>query len=206
MQKIIAFLTIFFSINFAHSEVNKNTLIFENIPLKKSVRDSIKAGDVFSESKVTDYVEEKIKYQSLQFKILGLHKKSCNYALKTLSDYEHFHKFLDFVKVSKYNSETEEIDFILSHMLLPYDMQLIFKLPRIKENGDYPFQFEIGFLKGLKGIIHVIPYSNRCLFFTEAKWNGPHTGHANLTFEFFSQGLSKISMELLFRISSTLSH
>jgi len=41
---------------------------------------------------------------------------------------------------------------------MPYEMRLIFKLPRITKTGSYPYQFEEGFLKNLKGEIKVINY------------------------------------------------
>ena len=85
-------------------------------------------------------------------------------------------------------------------------MRLTFKLPRITKVGSYEFVFDQGFLKDLKGTIYVVNYKNRCLFFTKAQWTGPSTGFPDIIFEFFSQTLAKISMEKLFRISSTLSH
>lgn len=206
MQKILIIIfTIFFQ-NSAFSLEKPSPLNFEKIPYKKSVKDSILDGNVFSESKVTDFEEQNKKMQSLNFSIAGLHKKSCNYALKTLSQYERYNKFLSFVEESSYDDKIGEITFRLSHVLLPYDMMLIFKLPRIKEVGVYPFAFEIGFLKGLNGNIHVINHKNRCLFYSEASWKGPDTGVNAYIFEMFSQALSKLSMETLFRISSTMSH
>lgn len=206
MQKKLIFLLTFFITNLAFSLEKTSEISFEKIPYKKSVKQSILAGDVFSESNVNSFTENNQKMQSLNFSIAGLHKKNCNYALKTLSNYEDFSKYIDFIKVSKYNEQTQQLDFILSHLLLPYDMRLMFKLPRVNKIGTYPFMFEIGILNGLKGNIHVMEYQNRCLFYSTANWRGPDTGFSNLIFELFSQALSKISMEVLFRISSTLSH
>lgn len=180
------------------------------LPYKKQLKDKILAGELFAESKVTSTESivdgKKKEIQDLHFTIAGLHPKSCEYALKKLSLYENYSQFLDFVKTSEYDLFTGEIDFLVSHTLLPYDMRLVFKLPRITQPGVYPFSFERGILLNLKGNIHVINYKNRCLFFTKADWSGPHTGFPNLIFEFFSQTLSKITMEKLFRISNTLSH
>ncbi len=176
------------------------------LPYKKNLKEKILTGTIFSESKVNSRILEQKKWQDLHFTIAGLHPKSCDYALKKLSLYENYHLFLDFVKKSEYDSTKEEINFLLSHTLLPYDMQLIFKLPRINKVGTYPFVFEIGILKNLKGTIHVVDYKNRCLFYTKADWEGPHTGFPDLIFEFFTVTLSKLSMEKLFRLSQTLSH
>lgn len=180
------------------------------LPYKKNLKEKILAGEIFSESKVSshDSTDPLIKgeVQELKFTIAGLHPKSCTYALKKLSLYESYSEFIDFVKQSRYDEKNQEINFLLSHAFLPYDMLLIFKLPRIDKEGVYPFLFEIGILKNLKGTIYVTSYKNRCLFFTKADWSGPKTAFPNVVFEFFSQALSKISMETLFRHSSTLSH
>ena len=180
------------------------------LPYKKQLKDKILDGLIFAESKVTSTEAlssgKKTVNQELHFTIAGLHPKSCSYVLKKLSLYEDYNQFLDFVKTSEYDLFTGEIDFLISHTLLPYDMRLVFKLPRITQPGVYPFSFERGLLLNLKGNIHVINHKNRCLFYTKADWSGPHTGFPNLIFEFFSQALAKISMEKLFRISNTLSH
>lgn len=176
---------------------------FQQIPLKESVKKSVLSGEIFSESKVKSYENNKGQTeQNLEFQILGFHPKSCSFAMKKLSRYEDYKKFIDFIKDSTYDEKEQELNFLLSHSLLPYNMRLIFKLPRINGPGTYPYSFEIGVLKGLKGNIRVISYKNRCIFHTDAKWKGPYTGFPNLIFEFFSQVLSKTSMEILFRASS----
>lgn len=180
------------------------------LPYKKNLKEKILNGEIFSESKVSSSKSAasgfKTEIQELRFTIAGLHPKSCNYALKKLSLYENYNQFLDFVKVSRYDEKTQEIDYLLSHAFLPYDMRLIFKLPRINKEGIYPFIFEIGILKNLQGTIYVTSHKNRCLFLTKADWRGIHTGFPNVVFEFFSQALAKMSMESLFRLSSTLGH
>lgn len=186
--------------------LNATELNLAALPYKKNVKEKILDGDVFSESKV----ESNGKNQSLKFSIAGLHPKSCDYAMKKLSLYESYHEFLDFVKESKYNQETRELNFLLSHVLLPYDMRLIFNLDRIKGQGAYPFRFDMGILKDLTGNIQladqILKGQKRCLFYTTANWSGPHTGFPNFIFESFSQALASYSMERLFRLSSTLSH
>jgi hypothetical protein len=179
---------------------------FEKLPYNKSIKENILNGEVFSQSRVESTGSKPYIQQSLQFTIAGLHPKSCDYALKKLSLYEEYSSYLDFVKISKYDEAKEEIDFYIEHSLLPYHMELTFILPRVRTVGSYPFGFKIGILKDLAGIIYVSKYKERCLFYTTASWKGAHTGIPNFIFEIFSQTLSKISMELLFRISSTLSH
>lgn len=200
MRYKIIFLTLFFTSYTLCSQELK----FENLPYKKNIKENILNGEVFSESKVKS--QNLNKEQSLKFSIAGLHPKSCTYALKTLSLYEEYSHFLHFVKESHYDEQKKEINFVLSHMLLPYDMRLNFKLPRITAPGVYPFTFDIGILKDLHGKIYVSDHAGRCLFYSNAQWAGPDTGIPNLIFELFSQALSKLSMEILFRISSSLRH
>lgn len=196
--------TIFLTLFLISNTLCSQELKFENLPLKKNIKENILKGEIFSESKVKSLNLN--KEQSLKFSIAGLHPKSCSYALKTLSLYEEYSSFLNFIKESHYDDKKQEINFVLSHFLLPYDMRLLFKLPRITTPGVYPFTFDIGILKDLKGNIYISNYSGRCLFYTIADWKGPHTGFPNLMFELFSQALSKLSMEMLFRISSSLKH
>ena len=198
-------LTLIVSFSLYGADQNNNVL-----PYKKKLKEKIFDGAVFSESKVKSLVlvtgTKAEEIQELRFSIAGFHRKSCDYALKKLSLYESYSKFLDFVKESQYDEQKQEINFLLSHMLLPYDMRLIFKLPRITKEGTYPFEFEQGILKDLKGTIYVEKINDRCLFYSKADWSGTHTGFPNVVFEFFSQTLAKMTMERLFRLSNTLSH
>jgi hypothetical protein len=194
-------LTLIVSFSLCGEELNHNVL-----PYKKNLKEKILEGAIFSESTVKSSILGENKIQELQFTIAGLHDKSCAYALKTLSLYENYSKFINFVKKSTYDNKTEILNFELSHALLPYDMSLIFKLPRIVKVGSYPFLFDQGILKDLQGTIFVVNHQNRCLFFSRAHWRGPTTGFPDIIFEFFSQTLAKLTMVKLFRISSTLSH
>ncbi len=195
---------IFLSLIFCTKTLCSEVISLEKLPYKKNIKENILAGQIFSESRVQNL--NLGTEQSLHFSIAGLHPKSCAYALKTLSLYEDYSHFLNFVKESHYDEQKKEINFLLSHMLLPYNMRLIFTLPRITSTGSYPFSFEIGILKNLHGTINVIDHKNRCLFYSTADWVGPHTGFNPVIFELFSQALSKLSMEILFRMSSSLSH
>lgn len=197
----VLILTLIVSFSLCGEELNHNVL-----PYKKNLKEKILEGSIFSESTVKSSIVGENKIQELKFTIAGYHEKSCAYALKTLSLYESYSKFIDFVKESTYDNTTEILNFKLSHTLLPYDMRLIFKLPRIGKIGSYPFSFDQGILKDLQGTIYVMNHQNRCLFFSKAQWRGPTTGFPDIIFEFFSQTLAKLTMEKLFRISSTLSH
>ncbi len=153
------------------------------------------------ESKVTNVSD---KLQKLNFQISGLHPKDCRFALRKLSQYERFSDELDFVKKSSYDEADGRIRLLLSSSLLPYNMILHFKIPRIKKPGLYHFEFDDGFLLGLKGEIHVSEHEKRCLFYGSAAWKGPDTGINSLVFEFFSSTLGRLAIENLFRFSKTL--
>jgi hypothetical protein len=198
-------LTSIVSFSLYGADQNNNVL-----PYKKKLKEKIFEGVVFSEAKVKSLVlvqgPKTEEIQELHFSIAGFHQKSCDFALKKLSLYESYSKFINFVKSSQYNEENQEINFLLSHVLLPYDMRLIFKLPRITDEGTYPFSFDQGILKDLKGTIYVQKIDNRCLFYSKADWSGQDTKIPDTIFEIFSQTLAKMTMERLFRISNTLSH
>lgn len=195
-----SFLISLMSMLFSFSVEAKN---LSEINLKKNIKEKILKGEIFCESKVSEPTKTE---QQLNFNITGLHPKSCAYALKKLSLYENYNQFLDFVKESKYNNETKELNFLLSHILLPFDMRLIFKLDRITKEGDYNFFFDQGFLKGLTGKIYVSEENKRCLFHSEVYWRGKDTKIPNKILEMFSQTLSVHTMTKLFRMSSTLAH
>lgn len=139
--------------------------------------------------------------QKFDYKVAALHSKECQIALRRLSRYETFHKYIDFIERSSYDDKKEKVYFRLKSPLLPYTMVLQFKLERIYGPGVYHFQFDYGFLKGLKGEIHVSEYKHRCLFYSHAKWEGADTKIPDLAFEFFTKALSKILINKLFSIS-----
>ncbi len=202
MRYFLCFLLVFLISFTSLAEV----ISFDKLPFNKTVKENILNGEIFSKSQVETFTENGNEMQSLKFVIAGIHPKSCEYALKKLSLYEEYSNFLDFVKISKYDEKTQELDFFIQHSLLPYTMELTFSLPRVKKIGDYPFRFKIGILKDLSGMIYVRNFENRCFFYTTASWKGPYTKIPGFIFEIFSQTLSKISMELLFRISSSLAN
>jgi hypothetical protein len=169
----------------------------------ESVWKKILSGDIYTKSEVEDFEIFSKKKQKLYFYIAGLHKKSCSFALKKLSHYESFQEHIGYIKRSSYNDENQRVDFLLSSSLLPYNMTLNFKIPRIRKAGSYPFSFDQGFLKDLAGNITAINYKNRCLFYTTANWKGDHSGIPNSILAFFSKAMSQLAMENLFRISTT---
>lgn len=179
-----------------------NPISISNLPFKPNSINHIEKSVIVTNTKMHEFKIQGKKKQKLNFKIAGLHKKSCVFALRKLSHYENYHRYLNFVKKSNYNEKKERVDFYLSSSILPYSMRLNFKIPRITKPGAYSFTFDRGFLKGLIGEIHVIPHKKRCLFFAHAHWQGDHSGINDTLFEFFTNVLTKVAMENLFRISS----
>ncbi len=178
----------------------QSVLDWDHLPLDQGTKEKLKTSDaIYCKS----HVETKEKSQSLEYFIVGLHKKNCRVALSKLSQYERFEEFLDFVEKSKYNEEQKRITLYLGHILMPFDMILDFQIPRITQPGSYPFRFDKGFLKNLTGEISISQHNDRCLFATQARWKGPKTRIPDRVFGFFSQALGKNAMETLFRISLT---
>jgi hypothetical protein len=180
---------------------------FDALSVEKSIKESawkkVLKNEIYVSSKVDDFKKLSVSHQKLSFKIAGLHPKSCRYALRKLSHYESYQNHLGFIDKSEYDEKKERVNFHLSSTLLPYDMTLNFHIPRIKKPGVYPFVFDRGFLRGLNGQIIAIKHKKRCLFYTHASWQGPHSGIPNTIFAFFSKALAGLSMKNLFRISST---
>jgi hypothetical protein len=165
----------------------------------KNLNTTLEQGDIFVKSLVRD--DSKAHQQSLDFKIIGIHPSSCAQALPKLSYFEQYSKLIDFIKTSSYDETKQEVYFLLESNLLPVKMSLSFRIPRIKTPGIYDFHFDHGYFAGLKGKIHAYDYKNKCLIYTESDWKGKDTGFPNLAVEIFSETLSRISMEKMFRIT-----
>lgn len=189
----------------------KTPLDIDSVSLTKKQKKIIQAHEVYAKSVVKSFkstvknlgplLTGESEVQSLDFKLAGIHKRSCRYALKKISLYENYKDYMGFIKNSSFNEKTSRIYLKISHAILPIDMVLYFILPRIKSEGVYPFIFDKGFLKDLAGEIHVSSIKNQCFFYVSAKWEGPDTGFSDSLFEFFSKGIAVLAIENLFRVS-----
>jgi hypothetical protein len=173
-------------------------IIYNDLPYSEKVLKAVVKGEIVGDSKVTS-TNKKPKKQIMKFNIIGIHKRDCRYALRTISRYEEYNKHISFIKKSSYKNG--RVNFYLASTLLPVKMRLNFRLPRINKIGKYPFIFDNGFLMGLTGIINVTEYKNRCLLYSSVYWEGPDTGYSNLFMELFSGVLSDIALRTLLRIS-----
>ncbi len=125
------------------------------LPYSNTMNQKIKNGRILTSSKVkTIEGEKEKKFQSLEIWTTGLHTKSCKYALRKLSLYENYQDFLTYVDASAYDENKKVIYLGLSAPILPIKFDLFLNIPRIKKVGSYPFSFNHGFLKGLKGKIN----------------------------------------------------
>lgn len=182
----------------ASSASAKILISYEQLPFKDSLTKKLSKGHHIVSSEVDSLPNNK---QEFHFKMAGLHTKSCNIALRKLSRYETFHKYIEFIDRSSYDDKRKKVYFRIKSPILPYTMVLQFKFDRVSKPGRYPFEFNYGFLKGLKGSMHITEYKNRCLFYTQADWKGPDSKIPDVVFEFFTKALSKMLMEKLFSIS-----
>ncbi len=170
--------------------------------LNKRQKEKILSGDVYISSNM-DTLKSNPPQQALDYFAAGKHKKSCRKALIKMSSYENYSSYIDFIKESSYNDETQELNFLFEHTLLPFPIRLKFKIERILGEGKYQYFFDTGFLKGLKGNIKVdqIKEDKRCLFQIDAKWIGPDTGIGDTIFEIFTTTLGKVGIKKIYRIS-----
>jgi hypothetical protein len=160
--------------------------------------EEILKGHVISVGKVTSPSE---KDQKLFLFVAGLHPRNCTRAMRKISFYENYSEYMDFIKKSDYSDEKETVYFVMDHTLLPFAMNLTFKIPRIKKPGVYPFTFEHGFLKDLKGNIIVKDIGKYCLLGLKTDWQGPETRIPNIAFSLFIQTVGKLGLEHLIRVS-----
>ena len=166
-------------------------------PSEGQIEDLLK-GEVISVSKVNSPTE---KEQQMMLFVSGVHPRNCTLALRKISLYESYPQYMDFVKTSSYNEKTHKWTFTVDHTLLPFPMIVGFKIPRVNRPGDYPFIFEDGFLKNLKGTVSTRNVGKFCLLSLKADWRGPESKIPNVVFSTFMQTVGKLALEHLIRAS-----
>jgi len=166
-------------------------------PSKAQLEDLLN-GEVISTGKVHSPVE---KEQQLFLFVSGIHPRNCTRAMRKLSLYENYHQYIDFIKTSQYDDQNQRFFFTIDHTLLPFPMIVKFKIPRITKEGFYPFTFEDGFLKDLKGTVIVKDLGKFCLLGLKTDWRGPETKLPNVVFGSFVQTVGKLGLEHLIRVS-----
>lgn len=166
--------------------------------LTEGQKEDLLKGEVISVGKVNS-VEP--KQQQMFLIVSGIHPRNCTRAMRKLSLYENYHTYMDFIKTSKYDEKTQKFTFTVDHALLPFPMIVAFKIPRITKEGYYPFTFEDGFLKDLKGTVIVQEVGKFCLMGLKTDWRGPESRIPNIVLETFIQTVGKMGLERLIRVS-----
>ncbi|MBL7664718.1 MAG: hypothetical protein JNM93_06260 [Bacteriovoracaceae bacterium] len=195
------FLLCFVVFSFVQALANEN---FEKFYKDKQSLSSEVYSDILKDRVVADATvrdNDKEDWQDLDTFVTGLHTKSCERSLRKISLYEKYKDFIDYVSESSYHEKTEQVHLALEHSLLPVKMVLEFKLPRLRGPGVYPFIFDNGFFKGLKGNIYIENYQDRCLYLIKAYWKGKSTKFPNIVIEAFTKTLLQVGMEKIFRVS-----
>jgi len=167
-------------------------------PLSSGQIEDMLEGEVISQGKVENPKE---KEQQMTLFVSGVHPRNCTRAMRKLSLYENYRSYMDFIKTSQYDEKSQKFSFIIDHNLLHFAMSVKFKIPRITKEGFYPFVFEEGFLKDLKGTVIVQHVGNFCLLGLKADWRGPESKIPNLVFGTFVQTVGKLGLEHLIRVS-----
>ncbi len=155
-------------------------------------------GVVISVGKVTSPTD---KEQQMMLFVSGVHPRNCTKTMRKLSLYENYSSYIDFIKKSSFDEKNQQVTFVIDHLLLPFPMNLNFKIPRITKEGHYPFTFDHGFLKDLKGVIGVKNVGKFCLLTLKTDWRGPETPIPNLAFSTFIETVGKLGLEHLIRVS-----
>ena len=205
-QFFLVLSVIFCQVAFAQNKVNLPETfqkpILEELkpfyaPSEGQTEDLLK-GEVISVGNVTSPSD---KEQQMMLFVSGVHPRNCVRAMRKLSLYENYTNYIDFIKKSSYDDKKEIVTFVMDHALLPFPMVLTFKIPRITKEGHYPFTFDHGFLKDLKGTIAVKEVGKFCLLTMKTDWRGPETKIPNVAFEAFIQTVGKLGLEHLIRVS-----
>jgi hypothetical protein len=182
-----------------HADEAVNRTIQQHWQLSLTQQNYLNEGKFLATAEVESFKKNNENLQKFLFKTSALNNKSCDRVLDFLSRYEDFRLHLDFIKESKYDDISNYVSFVIDSPVLPFPMRLNFKIPRVKKPGEYSFEFEHGFLKGLKGVIHIHSVSNKCLIYSESFWQGQDTKIPDFVIEMFSETLTRIAFEKLFR-------
>ncbi len=167
-------------------------------PLSRGQLEELLKGQVVSSGKVSSPSDSE---QEMLLFVAGVHPRNCTRAMRKLSLYENYHNYLDFIKTSQYDEQSQRFAFVIDHALMPFPMSVRFKIPRIKGPGRYPFTFEDGFLKDLRGTVVVSELGKFCLMGLKTDWRGPDTKIPDVIFSTFIQTVGKMGLEHLIRVS-----
>jgi hypothetical protein len=144
-------------------------------------------------------VQSQGEQQSFTMHVAAIHKTSCVKALRKLSQFEMFSEWISFITHSTYDEKNRLWTVRADHALLPYPMLVHIIVDRPTKTGRYNFVFPTGIFTGLAGHFIIEEIHDQCSFYATSFWQGPHTKLPNFVIEIFSQTLTKIGGELIFR-------
>ena len=173
--------------------------------IKKGILEKMLANEPFTDSDVDSFEKNKVEFQSLKLRGAAFHNKSCKSVFSILGKYENYKNMISFIRESYYNEKNQRVFFLLSHFLLPFDMVMDFKIPRIKKEGNYTFVFDQGFLKNLIGEILVSEIKKdkfQCYVSVDINWSGPDSPFPDFIFQYFSKVLLGKSIKKLWEKSN----
>jgi hypothetical protein len=156
----------------------------------------IKNGEILAESTVDSH---KRKIQSFKMNIAAMHKRSCPRVLRKLSMYENYSDWISFIKSSQFDEKNKLLTIKADHTLLPFPMIVHILVKRATTQGKYDFSFPTGMFKGLKGKFIIKQHKAGCAFYADSKWRGKDTKIPNFVIELFSETLTKMAGDILFR-------
>lgn len=148
---------------------------------------------------VESTVDSTDKNQSFKLNVAAMHKESCTKVLRKLSLYENYSEMISFIKTSTYDDKQHLLTIKADHALLPYPMLVHIIVDRATKPGIYPFTFPTGIFTGLKGKFIIKKIGNQCAFYAESDWKGKKTNIPDFVIELFSETLTKLGGEILFR-------
>ena len=183
---------------------NKSYGFLELSQLSANENKRLHENKIVADSNVETISKNNKDFQSLALYGASYHQNSCEDVFKVLGEYENYQNIIGFIKISTYDPKSKKVFFTLSHFLLPFDMYLSFKIPRIRGSGRYTFIFETGFLQGLTGeiLIEEAKLNNfQCFISLQIDWEGTPSPFPNFMFSYFSKKLIETSIEVLWEKS-----
>lgn len=195
MKLLIIFLIFLFSFSALSKDTELKNFYAPRWELTNRSIEYLIKGEILADATVSS----KDKAQEFKMQVAAVHPKPCRKVLRKLAMLEKFKDWIGFIKSSKYDEKNRLWTLKANHTLLPYPMLVHIILDRPKSTGKYPFTFPTGIFTGLKGHFIIKKYKNKCAFYATSYWKGKDTKLPNFIIELFSETLTKIGGEIVFR-------
>ena len=195
MKLLIFFLIFLFSFSALSKDTELKNFYARHWKLTNRSIDYLYQGEILADA----IVNSKANQQDFTMHVAALHPKSCRKVLRKLSMLEKFEDWIGFIKSSHYDDKNRLWTIRADHTLLPYPMIVNIIVDRPSKPGHYPFVFPTGMFTGLKGHFIIKKHKAKCAFYATSYWQGKHTKLPNFIIELFSETLTKIGGEIVFR-------